>query len=474
MDRERLKRLQSIKIIISEAIMVLGVLLTVVILAFVVSGYWLNADFQVERQGMLQISSTPTGARINIDGEDLPWLSLTNTSKILSSGEHSVTLTKDGYDTWSKTINISEGLLYRLHYPRLFLKDRTIESVLDIDSPSDASLSPDRNKVIIAGNTTKWKLIELGMEAPKQTTIDISKLFSSVSIATEAEVGLFTGEIISAEWDSDSAHLLLQTEYNEITEWVVLDVNHPERSINLTREFGSDFERVEIIDRSSNTLLAVVNHNLHRIDLSALSISSVLVKNVTDFDYYNNKVVFSALLEDDGSSSETYYVGDFKVSDGKITELKRFSLPVKVAISKFYDETYITILHDNEVMVYPESTIDQGEVLRQVLSFSPDRMTVGHHGEFIELILDNLIATIDMESNTVKEWSVDSPNFGWLDDDILYSVTDSSLIIYDYDGLNRRELARGVSSHFPVAITDDRWLYYVSNDTLIREWLIEH
>ena len=125
-------------------------------------------------------------------------------------------------------------------------------------------------------------------------------------------------------------------------------------------------------------------------------------------------------------------------------------------------------------MVYPESTIDQGEVLRQVLSFSPSRMTVGHHGEFIELILDNLIATIDMESNTVKEWSVDSPNFGWLDDDILYSVTDSSLIIYDYDGLNRRELARGVSSHFPVAITDDRWLYYVSNDTLIREWLIEH
>lgn len=474
MDRERLKRLQSIKIIISEAIMVLGVLLTVVILAFVVSGYWLNADFQVERQGMLQISSTPTGARIDIDGEDLPWLSLTNTSKILSSGEHSVTLTKDGYDTWSKTINISEGLLYRLHYPRLFLKDRTIESVLDIDSPSDASLSPDRNKVIITGNTTKWKLIELSAEAPKQTTIDISKLFSSVSIATEAEVGLFTGEIISAEWGSDSAHLLLQTEYNEITEWVVLDVNHPERSINLTREFGSDFERVEIIDRSSNTLLAVVNHNLHRIDLSALSISSVLVKNVTDFDYYDDKVVFSALLEDDGSSSETYYVGDFKVSDGKITELKRFSLPVKVAISKFYDEIYITILHDNEVMVYPESTIDQGEVLRQVLSFSPSRMTVGHHGEFIELILDNLIATIDMESNTVKEWSVDSPNFGWLDDDILYSVTDSSLIIYDYDGLNRRELARGVSSHFPVAITDNKWLYYVSNDTLIREWLIEH
>ena len=121
MDAEKKQRLQSLKVIISETIMVLAVIISVAVLALIVSGYWIGSGFKVERQGMLQISSMPTGADISIDG-DSSWLQRTNTSKVLLSGEHSIVLTKEGYDSWSKTINIQEGLLYRLHYPRLFLR----------------------------------------------------------------------------------------------------------------------------------------------------------------------------------------------------------------------------------------------------------------------------------------------------------------------------------------------------------------
>lgn len=91
-------RKQSRRVIISEVIMVISVVLMVAILALLVSGYWLNSDFTVERQGMLQISSFPTGANVEVDG-DAPWYQRTNTSKVLSSGEHSIKLVKDGYDT---------------------------------------------------------------------------------------------------------------------------------------------------------------------------------------------------------------------------------------------------------------------------------------------------------------------------------------------------------------------------------------
>ena len=101
-------------------------------------------------------------------------------------------------------------------------------------------------------------------------------------------------------------------------------------------------------------------------------------------------------------------------------------------------------------------------------------METGHHGEFILLSNENHLATLDMESSMVREWEVESNHFGWLDNDMLYSVRESCLIVYDYDGLNRRELvSNNVSSHFPVAITDDKWLYYVSDGNLVREWLIE-
>ena len=106
MDPDKVKRRQSLRVIVSEAIMVIAVVMTVVVLAFMVSGYWLNSDFKVERQGLLQISSIPTGADIYIDGSS-SWLQRTNTSKVLPVGEHTISLSKEGYDSWSKTIYVS-------------------------------------------------------------------------------------------------------------------------------------------------------------------------------------------------------------------------------------------------------------------------------------------------------------------------------------------------------------------------------
>ena len=79
------------------------------------------------------------------------------------------------------------------------------------------------------------------------------------------------------------------------------------------------------------------------------------------------------------------------------------------------------------------------------------------------------VAIFDMEIMGLKEWQLDSPEYGWLDSNMLYSVKNGQLIVYDFDGLNRRELSNNVSALFPVTITDNKWLYYFSDNTLIRE-----
>ena len=63
-----------------------------------------------------------------------------------------------------------------------------------------------------------------------------------------------------------------------------------------------------------------------------------------------------------------------------------------------------------------------------------------------------------MESLKVSEWQVEGESFGWLDNNMIYSVKDGELFVYDFDGLNRRTLAKNVSRSYPVMITDDRWL----------------
>lgn len=466
MNSERRKRLRSLKVIFSEVIMVVAVIIMVIILAFLVSGYWINSDFEVDRQGLLQLSSIPTGATVTIDGVENSWLERTNTSKNLSSGQHTIVLTRDGYDTWTKTINISEGLLYRIHYPRLFLSERSKESLLDTASFSSATISPDHSYLILINDTTEWNTVNLNDETIKPTKIDISDFFPTTE-------NLFTGSIEDIRWDRDSTHALFKVKTNNTTEWILLDVKNPKNSINITREFGTDFSQIEILDNSSGNLLAVRNGNLHKIDLGSKSISSILVENIVNFDHYNqNEVVFTAKYSTPAEDGSEYYIGSFKIGDPEITKLTDINCPAYVTISKFYEDKYITILANDQLTVYKQD--DFTELADFHLTFAPSSLVVGHNGEFITMRAGTRIATLDMESMSVSEWNTESENFDWIDNDMIYSINNGDLIVYDYDGLNRRVIASNVSSHFPAAITDDKWLYYFSDDSLIREWLISH
>ena len=465
MDSEKLKRRQSFRVIISEFFMVMAVIVTVIILAFLVSGYWLNSDLKVERQGMIQVSSIPTGADLDIDGES-SWLQRTNTSKILASGEHTVTISKEGYDTWTKTVNISEGLFYRQHYPRLFLQDRTTEKALDTKNTIFATVSPDRDKLLLVGDTSEWQVVNLKDDTLEPKKLNLSESLPGVSLAEDATVGLFSGKVLTADWDRDGHHVLFKIGNAGTTEWALIDVENAKNSLNLSKEFGANFSAVEILDNSASNLLAIQNGNLHKIDIPGKLISAILVGNVTDLDHYENEIIFSAVDETKGN-----IVGLFKIGDNKITELETSTEPIKVAISKFYDEMYITTLQGNQAKLFKK--IDFAPVANFELSFSPNVIEVGHNGEFITMYTDSRIATLDMETTGVREWTTAGSTFGWLDNDMIYSVANGELIVYDFDGFNRRVVAKNVSDHFPVAISDNKWLYYFSDGSLMREKLIK-
>lgn len=467
---------QSIKVIVSEAIMVVSVIITVVVLALLVSGYWVNSNFEVERNGMLQISSSPTGATVTIDDVASSWMERTNSSKILSSGQHDVTLTKDGYDTWSKTINITEGLLYRLHYPRLFLQNRTKESIADISNYSMATVSPDRTRLLLINNVAKWSIMRLDTDKPEMRSLDVSQIFASTGVAGQEEKLLSTDGILDLNWDLDSSHVLIKYQNKEQPEWILLDIDDLSKSINLSKEFGNSFTRIEIIDHNANTLLAIRNGNLHKIDVPGRSLSTVLVENVSDFDHFNNEILFSAMSPDDNHANpanpeeQSYYIGYFRIGDSNIKQLEAMPAPAKVAIGKFYDDKFAVIVKDLSIELHKLEDYEES-VKQYSLSFIPEKLHVGHRGDYILFNQGQKIATLDLEINAIREWEIES-EFSWLDNDMLYTVAEGDLIVYDFDGLNRRVIAHNVSSRYPASIVEDRWLYYFSDGNLVRELLL--
>ena len=482
MDPEKRLRRQSFRVIISEILMVVTVAITVLILAFVVSGYWLSPDFKVERQGMLQISSMPTGADVIVDNES-SWLQRTNTSKILSSGEHKVVLEKEGYDSWSKEITIKEGLLYRLQYPRLFPTERTKEQAASLPTVNYAIVSPNHNLMLAANNTTSWQIVKLNSDKVEIKDLDVSKVLTDVSVAEGASSGLFNGRIINATWNRDNDDVLLRVSSGDGYEWVLLDISNTANSINLTREYNANFEKVKIIDNSAKNLLALKGGDLHRIDISNKQLSSVLVKDVYDFDYYEQEIVYSAKIGDldikpmegvhlDVEDSEekpkaVYYTGIKKIGEDNFAVVSTTVEPALVAIGRFYERDFIATLAGSTVSLFEKA--DFKPIISESVDFTPRDIIVGHSGDFIAMSDGGKIATLDMEVMATTTWSTGSNEFGWLDGHMIYAVNEGKLNIYDYDSLNHRVLSENVSSHLPVTITDNKWLYYFSDNQLVRE-----
>ena len=465
MDLLQKQRRQSFKVIFSEAIMVIAVIFMVIVLAFIVSGYWVNPDLKIERQGLLQVSSFPTGANVEIDGTS-SWLQKTNTSKVLASGSHTITLSKDGYDSWSKNINILEGLLYRLNYPRLFLKDREKETVFRASDVIMASVSPSHEYLLLINNTAEWSLVNLKNENIEPQKLILSDSFPLAKTPDNSSQTLFAGEILDLIWDKSSSHILFKINGHDSIEWVLLDVADPANSLNLTKSFGYNFDNMKIINDSSSLLLATQNGNLHKINLASKSISAVLIEDVIDFDFYHDKAVFSK----HNNSSNLFQVGLLELNNGKITDFKSFPAAFKVAIGRFYEDQYIAVVSENVISLY--KTEDFSELNTFELSFSPNKIKIGHDSNFILAYAGNQLAAIEMESSDLVEWEPEVANFGWLDDYMIYEVIDGELVVCDFDGYNLRALAKNVSSNLPVTITDNKWLYYFSDGALIREWLI--
>ena len=466
MDMEKRARRQSRRIIISEVLMVLTVIVTVMILAFVVSGYWVGSDFKIERQGLLQVYSIPTGADVEVDGNPSSWLQRTNTSKTLAAGKHTIKLSKEGFDTWSRTINITEGLLYRLHYPRLFLKNRTEETAYSF-SANSAFISPDRNTILLANNTTTWELANLDTEDIKPTSLDLSEVLPFSSRAADAKIGLFTGTIVDAEWAADNEHILLKITSDDKINWLILNVKNPKNSINLSKEFNANFEKIKILDQSANNLIVGLNGNLHRVDIPSKQISAVLLSDVRSFDYYDQNVVFVAK----DSESGKYFIGTSRIGSSDMTKLKDLEAPVRVFITKFYDDEYIGVINDNSITIYTKNNFEEKH--HYPLSFNPEDVKIADSGGAIVMSTGGHVATLDMEAQELFEWTTGTESFGWLDNSMIYAVKDSVLNVYDFNGLNHRELSKNVSSHFPVTITADKYLYYFRDGSLIREYLFE-
>ena len=447
MDLDERKKRQTLKVLLIESFMSVAVVVTVIILVLVVSGYSIGSDYKLEQGGLLRIDSEPVGASVFVDGERL---GDTNFSKVVSSTEHEVVLEKEGYDVWKKKINVVKGLLYHLRYPRLFLKERTKEQVYNFDDIEFASVSPDHNNLFLIEKDLNWSFFDLRNEKLNKRIIQVSFLASDTKL-----------EIKQALWSRNGRRMILESIIGEKRNWIYVDFDNRDNCFSLSDALGTDFEQITILDDSANELLAYFNKSLFRIDVPKKSLSNPLAMEVSDYYPFMSDGIIAFI------SNDVLWA----LKGAEKEKIMTFDQPVRIAATNFYDNKYLVVYSSDSLMVY------EGDILKEVLkgevNINLDNLKIMAGIGYVVARDGDMIFALDMEDMKLNSWRAGADSLGWLDKYLIYTISNGVLKAYDFDGQNERVLSENVTANYPATITNNRWMYYFSDGALMREWLVK-
>ena len=472
-ERERQQRQQHIRLIITETLMFLSVLVLVGFLTLVVMGYSFNlrgldgSAEVVERTGLVQISSIPTGATIYIDGET-GLLFNTNASRAVLSGEHEISLARGGFDGWQKTINVTEGMMYRLNYPRLFKEEREKEVALEFsESVGSATVSPNHERMMyVMGG--KLYVANLNENVLATRELELTGLDGDV-----VKITTFTG----AEWSGNSERVLAMVNGG----WAVINVREPKATVWLGEIAEKNEAKMKSLRFASETgervLMVNANKELVEWNVRGKRMSEALVSGVEAYDNDDEKVVFVTATQKDSKEEKSedvaeaeatkrWQVRTYRVGDEESFLAMEASEKPIVRTMRYFQEVYVGVIEAGDFTVYrktgwPVADGEMEEIFKEEVGFSVSDLKKRGKGMVFEIASEGSDAKVfDVEA--MKTTTVDVTSCRWVDEYLRSRLVDGRLSVLDYDGLNERVLVQsGVLAGRVVTISgNNRWLYY--------------
>jgi hypothetical protein len=118
------------------------------VIIFYTSGYRWNAKKgKVERYGTVIFDTTPTGARILVDNREIP-NKTPITIQDMPPGTHRFELTRDGYSTWAKSLDVLPEKVTFVN--NIWLWKNSVPSMFYPSLAQTASHSPDNTHILFA------------------------------------------------------------------------------------------------------------------------------------------------------------------------------------------------------------------------------------------------------------------------------------------------------------------------------------
>ena len=464
MDRRKSKQIQNARVIATNIFMGLSVIAIVFVLMLIAMGFTFNESGNLEQSGLVQISSNPSGATVEIDGDTQ--FGRTQISKMLSAGEHTIKVTKAGYDTWQKTLSVDAGLLTRIEWARLFPLKPEKTTVTTFNEPRLTAVSNDRKRMLyLEKNSSNLINIDLQGDKNKRTKLDLATI-----LGTNKATAL-TGTLSIVSWNNSNNKIVLNWTTDDANSiWYLVDLDNINNTINLTAKYSLNFSHILIANDSASKLWVVEAGKLHLVDTGNSSISATDIAGIERIT--NNKDVVSYVAVDPATNQrEIRIYKDGESGSTKILTLDDLNANVTLAMGTYWGDEWFAYSINQKVIIlsgnYPSYEKPRNNSLKNILSreleFIPQLVSVNDSQRIAVFAGDTHVMAFDIETNDYYDSTLDSAitSINWLDDFIIWQNHENKIIIQDFDGENRRELIKKANTQLPVALSENnKWLYF--------------
>lgn len=472
MHNKHSKRNKLYRLIALYILMTFAVIVMVTTIVFFVLGYRLDTDSgHVEQYAFLQFNSIPTGATVTVDGVAVS--SKTPNKSSVPPGRHTVTMRRDGYQTWTKTVETKAGVITWLNYALLIPNKMTVEPVANYESLNMTLASPKGRYMLVQkyAEGPSFELVDIGSDTIKSTTLTIPAKDYTGSYVTGA-----AHKFAIEKWDEGERYILIKHSYANKDEWLVMDTQNAALTKNISKLFDVSISGIGFSGTSGNILYILSLGEIRKIDLSAETISKPLISNVTSFSIYDESNVITYVgLGKTGTAERV--VGLHHEGDDKSIILRTATsasdVPLNIATTRYFNEDYVVISEGEKIDIlggaYPETTGEVATSLKAItsltsklsiygLSFSPT-------GEYVLFQSGANFASYDLEYQTytssVIECASQVPALKWINNYYLWSDCGGSLSIREFDGANVRAMNSVLAGQDATITKNRRYIYSI-------------
>ncbi len=467
MYRAPSKRKQMFARIAVYSAMTTGVIVFVTFLVFIMLGYRFNRDTStIQQGGLVQFASRPGDVSVKIGNANLT--DLTPSKITVNPGSYTVTMNRKDYRSWSKSVDVRAGEVLWLNYAQMTPNTIKTDTVSSYESLSQAKSSPNGDRMALITDPSKPVItfVDVTGDKPKSTTITIPAELLRADIAPTFTL---------SEWANDSDRILVDANYGDSIERIVMDRREVKRTVNVSKAYESDVSESIFDPRNSERLIIRTSKgDIRTIDTASNSLSTVLASSVTEMSLYGSDALLLVQSVAEGGQSVGYI--SLGSDDVRILRTIQSSDVVHFSIGKYFSEPYVAVSTGNKLEVLkvkslPSSNSDESismtSVYTATLPAAVEYLSIRSGGRFVVAQYAGGVQTYDIELSKQTLTSFKSPvtsELRWLDKYHFYITNGVNLEVMEFDGANAQVIAPLTTDFDSVQSSDGKFIYSITKN----------